>query len=237
MQPGNKTTEADTETEEEPLPSFSVQMSEQLGGVRGLIESSVPITLFIVVNFLGDHFSWWSLRTSLIIAVGAALSMAVYRLARREPTRHAFNGVFGIALGAYIAWKSGDAKDIYLPGMFLSAAYVVGMVASVVFGRPLVGWLWSVMLDKGATRWHDNLRLRRTFVWLTVVWVVVYALKLGIQVLIYRDTSADSDDLLGIARLALGWPPYALLAALTVWQARRILRDEPAETEEQTVQP
>jgi hypothetical protein len=227
MQPGNKTTEA--ETEDAPLPPFSVQMSEQLGGVRGLIESSIPITLFVVVNFLGAHFKWWSLRTSLIIAVGAALSMAIYRLARRESTRHAFNGVFGIALGAYIAWKSGDAKDVYLPGMFLSAAYVVGMLASVLFGRPLVGWLWSVMLDKGAGRWHDNLRLRRAFVWLTIVWAVVYALKLGIQVLIYRDSSAGSDDMLGIARLALGWPPYALLAALTVWQARRILRSEPAE--------
>jgi hypothetical protein len=230
MQPGGNETTAETDPdEEEPLPPFSVQMSQQLGGVRGLIESSVPITLFIVVNFLGGHYHWWSLRTSLIVAVGAALSMAVYRLARKEPTRHALNGVFGIAIGAYIAWKSGDAKDVYLPGMLLTVGYVLGMLISVVIGRPLVGWLWSVTLDGGGTRWYDNVRLRRTFVWLTVVWAVVYALKLGVQVLLYRDSSAASDDLLGVARLALGWPPYALLAALTVWQARRILRDDPAE--------
>ncbi|MER7002628.1 DUF3159 domain-containing protein [Dactylosporangium sp. NPDC000555] len=229
MQPGNETKAETAADEEEPLPPFSVQMSQQLGGVRGLIESSVPITLFIVVNFLGGHYDWWSLRTSLIVAVGAALSMAVYRLARREPTRHALNGVFGIAIGAYIAWKSGDAKDVYLPGMLLTVGYVVGMLASVFIGRPLVGWLWSVTLDGGTTRWYDNTRLRRAFVWLTVLWAVVYALKLGVQVLLYRDTGANSDDLLGIARLALGWPPYALLAALTVWQARRILRDEAAE--------
>ncbi|MGI5244525.1 DUF3159 domain-containing protein [Dactylosporangium sp. CA-139066] len=228
MQPGNETAAETSTDEEEPLPPFSVQMAQQLGGVRGLVESSIPITLFIVVNFLGDHFHWWSLRTSLIVAVGAALSMAVYRLARKEPTRHALNGVFGIAIGAYIAWKSGDAKDVYLPGMLLTVGYVLGMLVSVVIGRPLVGWLWSVTLDGGATRWYDNQRLRRAFVWLTVLWAVVYALKLGVQVALYRDSSADSDDLLGIARLALGWPPYALLAALTVWQARRILRDEPA---------
>ncbi|WP_433216804.1 DUF3159 domain-containing protein [Dactylosporangium sp. CS-047395] len=230
MQPGNpgsRTTPAETSEEEEPLPPFSVQMAQQLGGVRGLVESSIPITLFIVVNFLGDHFEWWSLQTSLIIAVGAALSLAVYRLARRESIRHALNGVFGIALGAYIAWKSGDAKDVYLPGMLLTVGYVVGMLVSVVIRRPLVGWLWSVTLDGGTTRWYDNQRLRGAFMWLTVLWAFVYALKLGVQILIYRDTSADSDDLLGIARLALGWPPYALLAALTVWRARRILRDEP----------
>src|SRR4051794_25401271 len=100
MQPGNpgsRTSQAaEPETdEEEPLPPFSVQMAQQLGGVRGLVESSIPITLFIVVNFLGDHFNWWSLQTSLVIAVGAALSLAVYRLARRESIRHALNGVFG----------------------------------------------------------------------------------------------------------------------------------------------
>ncbi|MEV6928649.1 DUF3159 domain-containing protein [Dactylosporangium sp. NPDC051485] len=229
MQPGNRTTtEHGKGADEEQLPPFSVQMAQQLGGVRGLIESSVPITLFIVINFLGNHFGWWSLRTSLIVAVGAALSMGIYRLTRREPIRHALNGVFGIAIGAYLAWKSGDAKDVYLPGMLLTVGYVVGMLVSVAIGRPLVGWLWSVTLDGGTTRWYDNQRLRRTFIWLTVVWAVVYALKLGVQVILYQDSSAGSDDLLGIARLALGWPPYALLAALTVWQARRILRDEPA---------
>ncbi|MET7426830.1 DUF3159 domain-containing protein [Dactylosporangium sp. NPDC005555] len=229
MQPG-KTTDADAEA---PLPPFSVQMSEQLGGVRGLVESSIPITLFIVVNFLGDHFGWWPLRTSLIIAVGAALSIAAYRLSRRESIRHAMNGVLGIAIGAWLAWKSGDAKDIYLPGMVLTGVYAAGMLASVAFRRPLVGWLWSVMLDKGGTRWRDNPRLLRAFGWLTVLWAVVYLAKLGVQIQLWRD---NADDLLGIARLALGWPPYALLAALTVWQARRIIRatepvSEPAAAE------
>jgi hypothetical protein len=217
MQPGRT---ADTDAEE-PLPPFSVQMSEQLGGVRGLVESSIPITLFIVVNFLGDHYGWWPLRTSLIIAVAAALSMAAYRLSRRESIRHSMNGVLGIAIGAWLAWKSGDAKDIYLPGMVLTGAYAVGMLASVAFRRPLVGWLWSVMLDKGGTRWRDNPRLRRAFAWLTVLWAVVYLAKLGVQIQLWRD---NADDLLGVVRLALGWPPYALLAALTVWQARRIIR-------------
>ncbi|GAB3872844.1 DUF3159 domain-containing protein [Dactylosporangium cerinum] len=225
MQPGKT---ADTD-EEAPLPPFSVQMSEQLGGVRGLIESSIPITLFIVVNFLGDRFHWWSLRTSLIVAVGAALSMAAYRLSRRESIRHAINGVFGIAIGAYLAWKSGDAKDIYLPGMILTGGYAVGMLASVALRRPLVGWLWSVMLDKGGTRWRDNARLLRAFAWLTVLWAVVYLAKLGVQIWIYQENDAN---LLGVVRLALGWPPYALLAALTVWQARRIIRaTEPTPAE------
>src|SRR5262245_9198154 len=92
---------------EAPVPSFS----EQMAGVRGLIESSIPITLFVIVNFLGDHFGWWPLRTSLIIAVGVALLMAGFRLSRKEPIRHALNGVFGVAIGAFIALRSNDARD------------------------------------------------------------------------------------------------------------------------------
>ena len=225
MQPGKT---ADVE-EEEPLPSFSVQMSEQLGGVRGLIESSIPITLFIVVNFLGDHFHWWSLRTSLIVAVGAALSMAAYRLSRRESVRHSINGVFGIAIGAYLAWKSGDAKDIYLPGMASTPPrYAVGMLASVAFRRPLVGWLWSVMSTRVRPAGATTARLRRTYAWLTVLWAVVYLAKLGVQSQLTGGTTPP--DLLGSPGSPSSWPPYALLAA--VWQARRVIRaTEPAPIE------
>src|SRR5258706_15707954 len=129
MQPSRSPDVADKEV----IPSFSEQMAEQLGGVRGLIESSIPVTLFVVANFLGDHFEWWPLRTSLIASVGVALLMAAFRLSRREPIRHALNGVFGVAIGAFIALRSGDARDFYLPGILLSAGYAVAMIASVAF--------------------------------------------------------------------------------------------------------
>src|SRR5438552_19066742 len=93
----------DQEPEEEPLPSFSEQMAQQLGGVRGLIESSVPVLLFVIVNFLGSHFKWWSLRASLIVAVGWAPALAAYRLARKETPRHALYGVFGGLVGGLLA--------------------------------------------------------------------------------------------------------------------------------------
>jgi Protein of unknown function (DUF3159) len=220
MQPTNEV------EEKEALPSFSEQMAEQLGGVRGLIESSIPITLFVIVNFLGDHFKWWSLRTSLIVAVGVAVLMAVYRLTRREPVRHAINGVFGVALGAFIALRSNDARDFYLPGILLSAGYVVAMIASVLARRPLVGWVWAVMADGGGTRWRDEPKLIKVFGWLTLLWAAVYFVKVAVQTALYL---AHQTDLLGVARLALGWPPYILLAAFTVWRVRKITHAPPLE--------
>src|SRR5688572_8960961 len=200
---------------EEPLPSFSEQLADQLGGWRGLVESSIPVTVFVIANIIAD------LRPAIIVSVASGLLIAVFRLSRRQSVRHAVNGLFGIFIGAAIAWRSGDARDFYLPGIIISAGYVLAMVVSITVRWPLVGWIWSVVLDKGSTRWREDPVLLRTFGWLTALWAVVYALKVGVQSGLYL---ANQDEWLGIARIALGWPPYALLLAVTVWSVRRVTR-------------
>jgi uncharacterized protein DUF3159 len=193
-------------------PSFSEQLAEQLGGWRGLVESSIPVTIFVIVNII------WQVRPAIIVSVLSALAIAAFRLARRQSVRHAINGLFGILLGAFIAWRSGSARDFYLPGIIISAVYAVAMLASVGMRRPLVGWIWSVVLDGGRTRWREDAALLRTFGWLTVLWAAIYLAKVAIQTGLYL---ANQEDLLGVSRVVLGWPPYALLLAVTVWAVRR----------------
>jgi Protein of unknown function (DUF3159) len=205
--------QAQTQTEAEP--SFSEQLAEQLGGWRGLVESSIPVTVFVIANVV------WELRPAIIVAVAAGLLIAVFRLSRRQSVRHAVNGLFGIVLGAFIAWRSGDARDFYLPGIVISAGYAVALLVSVALRRPLVGWIWSVVLDGGRTRWRDDHTLLRTFGWLTALWALIYVIKVAIQYGLYL---ANEEEWLGVARLALGWPPYALLLAVTVWSVRRVTR-------------
>jgi len=218
-----KATAADEEaTDDEPIePSFSEQLAEQLGGVRGLIESSIPVTVFVVVNIVS------TLRPALISSVATAVAMAVLRLSRRQSVRHAVNGLFGILVGAAIAWRTGQAKDFYLPGIVLGLAYAVAMLVSVAARRPLVGWIWSIVLGGGTTRWRDEPRLLRMFSWLTVLWAAIYLVKVAVQTGLYL---ANQVDALGVARLALGYPPYLLLLAITVWAVRRVTQDrvEPA---------
>ncbi|GIH13788.1 DUF3159 domain-containing protein [Rugosimonospora africana] len=201
---------------EEPLPSFSEQLADQLGGVRGVIESGVPVLVFVVANII------WSLRPAIVIAVASAVIIGGWRLARRQPVRHAVNGIFGIAIGAIIAWRTGSAKDFYLPGILLSLGYGLIMLASVAVRRPIVGWVWSLLVTRGRTDWRDDPRMVRTFSWLTVVWALTYLAKVLIQALVFQHTADDSPaTTLGILRLALGYPPYLLLIAITVWATRR----------------
>lgn len=215
-QPGRRNEAAPDEV----LPTFSEQVSQQLGGVRGMVESSVPVVAFVLVNIV------WTLKPALIIAVVTALAIAGYRLSRKQSVRHAMNGLVGIGFGALIAWKTGNPVDFYLPGILISLAYGVAMLASVALRRPLVGWLWAVVADKGSPRWRELPALRRTFGWLTVLWAATYLIKVVVNFAVYFAGGLTNDQkasILGIMRITLGFPPYALLLALTVWAVRRHL--------------
>ncbi|MEH1014919.1 DUF3159 domain-containing protein [Micromonospora sp. CPCC 206060] len=204
---------------EEGLPSLAEQMADQLGGWRGLVESSIPVVIFVVANILTD------LRPAVIASVSVAVAIAVVRLAQRRPVRHAVNGLFGIGIGAAIAWRTGDEKDFYLPGILYGIVYGLALLASAAIRQPLVGWIWSVIVAGGRSEWRQEPRLVRTFTWLTVLWGVVWLAKVGVQAALYL---ADKDTALGVARLVLGYPPYALLLAITVWTVRRVTRSMAA---------
>ncbi|SCF37604.1 Protein of unknown function [Micromonospora purpureochromogenes] len=197
------------------LPSLAEQMADQLGGWRGMVESSIPVVVFVLANVVGD------LRPAVIASVGVAVLIAVARLAQRRPVRHAVNGLVGIAVGAFIAWRTGDERDFYLPGILYGIAYGVALLISAAIRQPLVGWIWSVLVAKGRSEWRDDPRLVRTFTQLTVLWGVVWLAKVGVQAGLYL---AHQDAALGVARLALGYPPYALLLLITVWAVRRVTR-------------
>lgn len=216
--------ELDIDPGEESFPTFSEQVAQQLGGARGMVESSIPVIAFVVANLL------WSLRPALILAIATALAIAGFRLSRRQSVRHAVNGLFGIALGALIAWRTGSPKDFYVPGIYMSLGYAVAMIASVTFQRPLVGWIWSVIADGGGNRWRTEPGLRRIFGWLTMLWAAIYLGKTAIQAGVYFADALSEDEkagILGVIRIVLGFPPYALLLAVTIWSVRRHLRLNP----------
>lgn len=213
-------TEPELGPEDERLPSMAEQMADQLGGWRGLVESSIPVVVFVIANVVSD------LRPAVIASVVVALLIAGLRLAQRRPVRHAVNGLVGIAIGAAIAWRTGDERDFYLPGILYGIGYGLALLLSAVIKQPLVGWIWSVLVAKGRSEWRDDPKLVRTFTQLTVLWGVVWLAKVGVQAGLYL---AHQDTALGVARLALGYPPYALLLLITVWVVRRVTR-EPAPT-------
>jgi Protein of unknown function (DUF3159) len=219
------------ESEEDELPSMSEQISEQLGGVRGLIESSIPVLAFVLLNvLLGDDGLALEKRTALYWAIGGSVGTAVligvFRLARKQPVRHAVNGIFGIAVGAILAWRTGDAKNFYLPGILITMAQVAVFLLSVLVRRPIIGYVWGVLANGGKHDWYDNPRLFRTFQWLTLVWAGSLFVRAGVQGWLWLRDDATA---IGVVRILISWPIYAATFAFTVWAVRRVTRSQEQE--------
>ena len=215
---------AELEDGEEPLPSMSEQIAEQLGGVRGLIESSLPVLAFVVFNVLfGSAVLGLEKRTALYWAIGgavfSALAIGAFRLARKQPVRHAVNGLFGVAIGAYLAWRTGNAEDFYLPGILLTFGQAAVLLLSVAVRKPLIGYAWGIMANKGHQDWFGNRRLFRTFQWLTLVWVVSLSFRAGIQLYLWAEHHANA---LGLVRILISWPIYAATFAYSAWAIHRV---------------
>lgn len=225
-------TETSQRTDPDELPPFSEQLSQQLGGVKGVIEAAVPITLFVVLNpILGERQlgPLDGLQWSIIVSAASAVGIAIWRAARKESIRYALNGLFGIALGAFLAWNSDDARDFYLPGIIWGAVYGVGFIVSALVRHPIIGWVYAVIAQGGKKEWRQNRPLVDVLCWITVLWGVVFLLKNAVRVWLYL---LDADNALGWVTLFGGTPVTIALTALTIWVVRRRMKAVPAEEAE-----
>jgi hypothetical protein len=197
---------------------------EQMGGVSGLVASAVPVVVFVVAQAI-----FHTLVASIVAAVAASVAVAVWRLVRGEKLQPAFSGLFGVAVCAFVAWRTGQAKGFFLLGIWTSLIYGGVFAISILVRRPLVGTLWHLVNGEGQ-RWRQSARLRRGYDLATLAWVVVFGARFAVQRWLYD--SAYADTWLGWVRLAMGVPLALLAAAVTVWAIRRATEEAKAERED-----
>lgn len=184
-----------------------------VGGVRGLIESVAPGLVFVVVFILTRE-----LVPTLVASLAVAAVLAVVRLIQRGSLAAALGGLVGVLIGVVWAWRSGDASDFFVWGLWVNVAYLAAFLLSVLVRYPLIGMLVAAMQGTWST-WRTSPAYRR-YVWATLIWAGLFALRLAVQVPLYFSGSVAW---LGTARLAMGIPLFALAGYLT-W----LLVREPA---------
>ena len=69
--------------------------------------------------------------------------------------------------------------------------------------------------------WRDDPRMVRAYSWLTLMWGVVFLVRVAVQWVLYR---ADEVELLGTASLVLGLPVTAVEVVVTLWVVSRLHR-------------
>jgi hypothetical protein len=201
-----------------------LELRDAIGGLRGVVDSGLATTAFLVVYAVTGR----QMAPALWAAVAATVVLLVVRLVRREPLRQALSGVFVVAVSAVVAAATGNAANFYLLGILLQAAYAVGYLVSLVLGWPLLGVMVGPLLGEGF-RWHDDPPRRRAYWWASWIWFVVFAVRLVVFVPLYLN---DSVITLGLAKLALGWPMFAVAALLSWLVLRRVPPSVAAETHE-----
>ena len=186
-------------------------MLQQMGGVSGIVASSIPVMVFVVANLLLE------LRPAVIAALVSGVLIAGWRVARKQPLQPAVSGLFGVGIAAYLAYRSGEARAFYLPGLIYSAVAGLAFLVSVLVRWPLAGVIWHGINGDGQS-WRRDRRLLRAYTWATLLWTLVFVARVGVQGLLYRYEEATW---LGVARLAMGYPLVGIALLGTVWAVRR----------------
>ena len=174
-----------------------------LGGPQGIADSSLPALGFVTTYTLGGN----DIGMAAWVAIGIAALMAAVRIARRQTLQFALAGLFGVAIAAFVADRTGRAEDFFLPGLLLNAVYGSVFLISILIRRPLLGVILGPTLGGEGMSWRKNPQQLRVYSRASWVWVGVFATRLAVQLPFYL---AGSLVALGIARTAMGLPIFAL---------------------------
>lgn len=204
---------ADTAAEEPPKTGAQAVL-EQMGGISGLIYSSLPVLVFVPVS------TNFGLMPAIYAALGVAALVLVWRLIRKESLQPAVSGFMGVGISALIAYLVGESKGYFLLGIWSSLVWASVFALSVLIRRPVVGYIWG-WVNNHDRDWRKVRRAVLAFDIATLTWVAVFASRFVVQRHLY---DADDTGLLGVARIAMGWPLTGVAAVITYFAIRTAQR-------------
>jgi hypothetical protein len=177
----------------------------RLGGVSGLVDSSLPVVVFVPAS------SIFGLLPAIGAALGAAALVLLWRLIRRESARAAVSGFVGVGVCVLIAYVVGESRGYFLLGIWTSLFWAVVFTLSVLIRRPVVGYLWSWASGQDGG-WRGVRRAVYAFDIATLGWVLVFGARFVVQRLLY---DAGQTGWLWVARIVMGLPLTAVAALVT----------------------
>src|SRR5215218_6084059 len=151
------------------------QLSQSLGGARGMIESALPFIAFTIAWVIERQ-----LYPAIAAAVATALLLALIRLVQRQSIKYVAQAVIPTAIAVLIATRTGRAQDVFLPGILYNGALAVFSIASVIIRKPLVGFVIGAAVGD-PTGWAKDRGLVRMTSKLTLVLAVPYVSRFVIQ--------------------------------------------------------
>lgn len=186
-----------------------------VGGWIGIVESILPALVFVSVLA-----STKNTVVSVISAASISAFFLILQIVRKRPLTQAIAGALGIAISAFLPLRDGGhAADYFLQGFFTNAAYLAVLIFSLLIRWPIIGVLIGLLVGDSKT-WRTNKSKMFRFQAATLVWVGLFSARLLVQVPLYF---AGQTELLGIFRISMGVPLYALCIWFTWLLVRGVI--------------
>lgn len=199
-----------------PAPkSAEKDLLATLGGPIGILESLIPGTVFATLfGFTLNVF------LSAVVAGVTSLLFAVLQVLRKRPLTQVVAGVVGLGISVYLPLRDGlsntHAADYFVPGLLTNLGYAAAFGISILVRHPLAAIALS-FLSENAKSWKTDKAVYRRFFWITIMWLAMFLVRLVIEVPLYL---ANQVAALGVAKLVLGTPFYALIIWFSWLMAR-----------------
>jgi len=181
-------------------------LNKAIGGWRGLIDSALPSTLFILIFVFQKN-----LNNALIAALVLGGVLLVIRLFERRSLTQVFSGFIGLSISVFLTWRTKDASNFFLTGIVTNGIYGFFLLISVLIRKPLIGYLVGSLVGD-TSGWLKHPLLVRAYTTVTWLWVAVFGLRLLVQIPLYLN---DNIALLGTVKIFMGWPLYLFAVWLT----------------------
>jgi hypothetical protein len=186
-----------------------------VGGPLGIAEAIIPSTVFVIMIAVTKNTV-----ASVLTAAGLSAIFLTRQIIAKKPLTQAIAGAVGIAISAFLPLREGgQAADYFIQGFITNAAYLAVLSVSVLLRWPIIGVLAGLLLGEGTAWRKDKAQLRR-FTVATLVWIGLFSGRLIVQVPLYF---AQQTELLGLFRIAMGTPLYALCIWFTWLLIRGII--------------
>jgi hypothetical protein len=180
----------------------SALLASALGGWAGVIDSGLPFVVFTIAYLVTDR----DLESTLYAALGTAAVLALLRLVRRQSLQQVISGLIGIGIAAFLAQRTGNADNFFLPGIITNAAYASVCLLSIAVHKPLLGYVIEAMRGRDMS-WVKDPEAHRLFSTITWLWALIFGVRVAIMFPLYLlgQTAA-----LGTLKVLLGYPLFAL---------------------------
>jgi hypothetical protein len=154
-------------------------LSALIGGVRGALESILPplafVTTYVALGGDSEEALTWAIAAAVVLALG----FAAWRLAERKRPTRVLGSLLVVALGAYIAARTGSAAAFFWPRVLLNVLSALAFAVANVFRWPLLGVIIGPIVGTGM-KWRKDPDLLRAYSRASWLWVLLNLVRAAV---------------------------------------------------------